>query len=96
MVFTQASATESKHTFKINKEYFDVIITLGSVLTVRGYTLRVVALHMAKTARIVYLISFSSYPFPTRWGRYNMFSSCCDKDSEFIFTTRRLPDVNPP
>jgi hypothetical protein len=24
------------------------------------------------------------------------FSSCCDKDSAFIFTTGRLPDVNPP
>jgi hypothetical protein len=23
------------------------------------------------------------------------FSSCCDKDSAFIFTTGRLPDVNP-
>jgi hypothetical protein len=33
-----------------------------------------------------------SYPYPTKWGRYNMFS-CCDKDSAFIFTTGRLPDV---
>jgi hypothetical protein len=24
------------------------------------------------------------------------FSSCCDKDSAFIFTNGRLPDVNPP
>jgi hypothetical protein len=24
------------------------------------------------------------------------FSSCCDKDSEIIFTIGRLPDVNPP
>jgi hypothetical protein len=24
------------------------------------------------------------------------FSSCCDKDSAIIFTTGRLPDVNPP
>jgi hypothetical protein len=24
------------------------------------------------------------------------FSSCCDKDSAIIFTTSRLPDVNPP
>jgi hypothetical protein len=24
------------------------------------------------------------------------FSSCCDKYSAFIFTTGRLPDVNPP
>jgi hypothetical protein len=24
------------------------------------------------------------------------FSSCCDKDSAIIFTTDRLPDVNPP
>jgi hypothetical protein len=25
-----------------------------------------------------------------------MFSSCCDKDSSILFTTGRLPDVNPP
>jgi hypothetical protein len=24
------------------------------------------------------------------------FSSCCDKDSAIVFTTGRLPDVNPP
>jgi hypothetical protein len=30
------------------------------------------------------------------WGRYNMYSSYCDKDSAIIFTTGRLPDVNPP
>jgi hypothetical protein len=24
------------------------------------------------------------------WGWYNMFSSCCDKDSAFIFTTACL------
>jgi hypothetical protein len=24
------------------------------------------------------------------------YSSCCDKDSAIIFTTGRLPDVNPP
>jgi hypothetical protein len=40
--------------------------------------------------------SSSSYPYPSKWGRYNMFSSCCDKDSAFIFTTGCLPDVNPP
>jgi hypothetical protein len=33
--------------------------------------------------------------YPTKWGRYNMFSSCCDKDTAFIFITG-LPDVNPP
>jgi hypothetical protein len=31
-----------------------------------------------------------SYPYPTKWGRYNMFSSCCDKDSAIIFTTGHL------
>jgi hypothetical protein len=36
-----------------------------------------------------------SCPYLTKWGRYNMFSSWCDKDSAFIFTTG-LPDVNPP
>jgi hypothetical protein len=40
--------------------------------------------------------SSSSYPYPTKWGRYNMFSSCCDEDSAIIFTTGRLPDVNHP
>jgi hypothetical protein len=38
--------------------------------------------------------SSSSYPYPTKWGWYNMFSSCFDKDSAFIFTTGRLPDVS--
>jgi hypothetical protein len=43
------------------------------------------------------IISFpSSYPYPTKWGQYNMFSSCCDHVSAIIFTTGRLPDVNPP
>jgi hypothetical protein len=37
-----------------------------------------------------------SYPYPTKWGRYNIFSSCCDKDLAIVFTTGRLPDVNPP
>jgi hypothetical protein len=32
----------------------------------------------------------SSYPYPAKWGRYNMFSSCCDKDSAIIFTTGGL------
>jgi hypothetical protein len=30
--------------------------------------------------------------FLALWGRYNMFSSCCDKDLAIIFTTARLPD----
>jgi hypothetical protein len=44
----------------------------------------------------VYISSSSFYTYPTKRGRYNMFSSCCDKDSAFIFTASRLPDVNPP
>jgi hypothetical protein len=40
--------------------------------------------------------SSSFYPYPTKWGRCNMFSSCCDKDSAIVFTTGRLPDVNRP
>jgi hypothetical protein len=44
---------------------------------------------------LVIRVSSSSYPYPTKWGRYNMFSSRCDKDPTFIFTTGRLPDVNP-
>jgi hypothetical protein len=36
----------------------------------------------------------SSYPYPTKWGRY-MFSLYCDKDLAIIFTTG-VPDVNPP
>jgi hypothetical protein len=44
---------------------------------------------------LVVLIS-SSYPYPTKWGRYNMFSTCCDKNSAFIFSNGHLPDVNPP
>jgi hypothetical protein len=38
---------------------------------------------------------FFSYPSPTKWGLYNIFSSCCDKDSAIVFTTGLLPDVNP-
>jgi hypothetical protein len=40
--------------------------------------------------------SASSYSFPilSRVGM-TCFSSCCDKDSVIIFTTGRLPDVNP-
>jgi hypothetical protein len=37
--------------------------------------------------------------FPTiipAWDQYNIFSSCCDKDSAIIFNEGRLPDVNPP
>jgi hypothetical protein len=38
--------------------------------------------------------------FPTRIPLSGVgatcFSSCCDKDSAIIFTTGRLPDVNPP
>jgi hypothetical protein len=41
-----------------------------------------------------YFLSSFSFPYPTKWSRYNMFLSCCDKDSVFIFTTGRLPDVN--
>jgi hypothetical protein len=35
-----------------------------------------------------YSLSFFFFlPFShTEWGRYNMFSSCCDKDSAIIFT----------
>jgi hypothetical protein len=34
--------------------------------------------------------------FPTLSGvGTKCFSSCCDKDSAIIFTTGRLPDVNP-
>jgi hypothetical protein len=46
----------------------------------------------AKPKTFFRLILFycSSYPYPTKWGRYNMFSSCCDKDSAIIFTTGRL------
>jgi hypothetical protein len=40
-------------------------------------------------------LSFS-YPFPNKWGPYNMFSSCCDKNSAIVFTNGRRPDVNPP
>jgi hypothetical protein len=38
-------------------------------------------------------ISSFSYLHPTKWGRCNMFSSCCDKDSAIVFTADRLADV---
>jgi hypothetical protein len=37
---------------------------------------------------------FFFLPFPKLSGVG--FSLCCDKDSAIIFTTSRLPDVNPP
>jgi hypothetical protein len=42
------------------------------------------------------IISSFSYPYPAKWGGYNMFSLCCDKDSAIVITTGRLPVVNPP
>jgi hypothetical protein len=39
---------------------------------------------------------FFFLPYPTKWGRYKMFSLCCNKDSAIIFTTGRVPDVNRP
>jgi hypothetical protein len=30
---------------------------------------------------ILFADSSSSYPYLTKWGPYNMFSSCCEKDS---------------
>jgi hypothetical protein len=42
-------------------------------------------------------MSFFFLPFPTLSGvGTTCFSLCCDKDSAIIFTTGRLPDVNPP
>jgi hypothetical protein len=46
--------------------------------------------------RDINFLIFVFYPYPTKWGRYNMFSSCCDKHSVIVFTTGRLPDVSPP
>jgi hypothetical protein len=45
----------------------------------------------ATTHHYISFIPSSSYSYPTRWDRYNML-----KDSAIIFTTGRLPDVNPP
>jgi hypothetical protein len=38
---------------------------------------------------------FSSFffPYPTKWGRYNMFSSCCDKDSAIVWPVACLPST---
>jgi hypothetical protein len=45
----------------------------------------------AQRVKIKVILSFSfSYPYPCKWGRYNMFLPCCDKDSAIIFTTGRL------
>jgi hypothetical protein len=40
---------------------------------------------------LMILLFFTFIPL----SRYNMFSSCCNKDSAIVFTTDRLPDVNP-
>jgi hypothetical protein len=43
------------------------------------------------------ITSSSSYPYPTKWGRYNMFfHHVVIKIWQFFFTTGRLRDVNPP
>jgi hypothetical protein len=36
---------------------------------------------------------FFFYPYLTKWGWYNMFSSCCDKDSGIVFKTGRLTSI---
>jgi hypothetical protein len=60
---------------------------VGAVISSRDCTERIIAIDFE---------SSSSYPYPIKWGRYNMLSSYCDKDSAYIFTTGCLPDVNPP
>jgi hypothetical protein len=52
--------------------------------------------YVGMSFNIVRQVSSSSfsYPYPTKCSPYNMFSSCCDKDSAYIFSTGRLPDVN--
>jgi hypothetical protein len=54
--------------------------------------------HLRVRSTALHAIHFSSfsYPYPTKWGWYNMFFISCDKDSAIIFTTDRLPDGNPP
>jgi hypothetical protein len=45
----------------------------------------------------IYLSSFFSFSYFIPLSEVgNMFLSCCDKDSAIVFTTGRLPDVNPP
>jgi hypothetical protein len=36
------------------------------------------------------------FPIPLKGVGTTCFSSCCDKDSAFLFTASRLPEVNPP
>jgi hypothetical protein len=48
-------------------------------------------LHFIATSTVFLIAkSYFSYPYPNKWGRFNVFLSCCDKDSAIIFTTGRL------
>jgi hypothetical protein len=44
-----------------------------------------VTVFMARLSMYVSFFLSFSYPYPTKWGRYNMFSSCCGKDSANLY-----------
>jgi hypothetical protein len=55
------------------------------------------AMAFTPVTSVVFLISKSLFTtlIPLSGVGTTCFSSCCDKVSAFIFTTGRLPDVNP-
>jgi hypothetical protein len=70
---------------------------ISTILVIIGwFTLWLIYIIISVVLLLIFCsYSSFSYPYPTKWGWYK-FLSCCDKDSEIIFTTGRLPDVNPP
>jgi hypothetical protein len=68
----------------------------NEVVVWNGIPARVVSYSFLYNEQLSSLVSYS-YPFTTQSGvDTTCFSSCCDKHSAIIYTTGRLPDVNPP
>jgi hypothetical protein len=87
----------------IHSHGFLRIVIDGKVIAVYSQSVSswMSASSMEEKDKCYYPFFYSEYhmrknvPYPTKWGRYNMFPSCCDKDSAIVFTNG-LPDVNPP
>jgi hypothetical protein len=61
------------------------------------YRKAVAIIHVTLIEQKLYeIVSSSSYPFPTKWSRYNMFLPYCVKNLQILFTTGRLSNVNSP
>jgi hypothetical protein len=64
-------------------------IRLNSLERLHTFVQRRRSMNVCLTSTLIDLIPLSGVGI-------TCFSSCCDKDSAIIFTTGRLPDINPP